>query len=71
MSLEYIRDTYSVPANVGRRVICSGKPGVIVNAKNAHIMVLIDGDDKPAPYHPTWQVQYGEMAGAEQAAITV
>lgn len=66
MSLDYIRDTYRVPAEAGRRVICSGKPGVIVKARGAHIMVLMDGAAKPAPYHPTWEVEYRDMVAPAQ-----
>ena len=63
MSLEYIRKTYCVPAEVGRGVICSGEAGVIVGHNGAHLEVLLD-KDKPGNsgyYHPTWEVVYGEM----------
>lgn len=63
MSLEYIRKTYSVPAEVGRGVVCSGLSGVIVGHNGPHIEVLLDKDKpgKTGYYHPTWEVEYGEM----------
>lgn len=63
MSLEYIRNYYRVPAEVGRGVTCYGKPGVIVGSRNAHLEVLLD-EDKPGRtgyYHPTHEVVYGDM----------
>lgn len=62
MSIDYIRDTYRVPAKIGGRVRYTGdgapQIGTIVGSRNAHIMVLIDGDAKPAEYHPTWEMEY-------------
>lgn len=62
MSLEYIRETYKVPTNKGQRVSYTGdgvaRQGTIVGARNAHIMVLLDGDKKPGAYHPTWEMKY-------------
>lgn len=63
MSLEYIRNSYGVPAEVGRGVTCYGKSGVIVGARNAHLEVLLD-EDKPGRtgyYHPTHEVAYGDI----------
>lgn len=64
MSLEYIRNYYKVPAEVGRRVVAYGKPGIIMSAINAYIGVVLDDDPKrsPRPHHPTDQIVYGEMA---------
>lgn len=63
MSLDYIRKTYNVPAEIGRAVTCSGQSGVIVGHNGPHIEVLLD-KDKPGNtgfYHPTWEVVYGDM----------
>lgn len=63
MSLEFIRKSYGVPAEIGRAVVCSGEPGVIVGFNSAHIEVLLD-KHKPGTtgyYHPTWEVVYGDM----------
>lgn len=61
--LEYIRDYYKVPAEIGRGVVVDGQPGVIVEDMGNHIGVLFD-KDKPGnvlPCHPTWKVDYGDM----------
>ena len=57
---EYICNYYGVPAAYGRRVTCSGKPGVIVGSHGAHIAVVLD-QDKPnhtRSYHPTDKIKY-------------
>ncbi len=64
--MEYIRNTYQVPAEKGRRVRYSGgatpKEGVIVGDTGAHIQVQFDGEDKVSgPFHPTWKMEYLEM----------
>jgi len=61
MSLDYIREHYRVPAEVGRRVVCSGKPGTITKAINHYLGVTLDGQEGALPYHPTQEVQYGEL----------
>ena len=63
LSLEYIKEHYSVPADIGRRVVVDGKPGIIVKGINAHIGVNFDTDDPGIVYpcHPTWKVEYGEI----------
>lgn len=63
MSCQYIKDRYHVPADVGRRVIVNGRPGVIAEDRGHYIGVHFD--DSPTGMilnaHPTWEVQYGEM----------
>ena len=61
MSLEYIRNYYKVPAEVGRRVKCHDTTleGVIVSATHQYINIHFEGDKKPkGPYHPTWNLTY-------------
>lgn len=63
MSLEYVRDYYGVPAEIGRRVTVSGKPGIISADRGQYIGVTFDTDK---PYvvhnaHPTSEVVYGEL----------
>lgn len=63
MSCEYVRDYYKVPAEIGRRVIVNGKPGVIARDCGHYIGVNFDGD-KPGVIshcHPTWKVEYQGM----------
>ena len=60
---EYVRKYYGVPACIGRRVVCDGKPGIIAEDRGAYIGVLLD-ECKPndiRPFHPTCMVEYGEM----------
>lgn len=63
MSLEYVRQTYAVPAEIGRRVTVYGKPGIIAADRGHYIGVNFDAD-KPGAIrnaHPTSEVVYGEM----------
>ena len=60
MSCEYVREYYGVPAEIGRRVVCYGKPGIIAEDRGHYIGVNLD-EDKPGVvhnYHPTDQVEY-------------
>ena len=61
---DYVRRHYGVPAEIGRRVIASGEPGVIIADRGHYIGVILDSDPKKRirNYHPTWEMQYGEMA---------
>ena len=63
MSFEWINKNYGVNAEVGRRVVADGEPGVIVGASGSYIVVNLD-KDKPNcshNWHPTWHMVYGEM----------
>lgn len=62
MSFEYIQRSYCVPAERGRRVIYSGKPGVIIGERGHYIEVVLDGDNHEGIYHPTDKMEYGDMA---------
>jgi len=60
---EYIRIAYGVPAEIGRRVTVSGKPGIIAKDCGSYIGVNFDSD-KPGVIrncHPTSEVQYLDM----------
>lgn len=65
MNCEYVRQHYGVPACIGRRVIANGKHGIIVADRGHYIGVVLDDDPKRriGNHHPTWEMQYGEMAG--------
>ena len=60
--MEYIKETYGVPAEVGGRVRYTGGKtpceGTIKGARNAHLKILLDGDDMSGLYHPTWELEY-------------
>ena len=63
MSCEYVRNYYGAPAAIGRRVIVSGKPGIIAADRGHYIGVNFDAT-RPgviANCHPTSEVEYGEM----------
>lgn len=60
---EYVREYYGVPAVIGRRVVVSGRPGVIAEDRGHYIGVNFD-TDKPGVIrncHPTSGVEYGEI----------
>jgi hypothetical protein len=54
---EYVRQHYNVPAEVGRRVIANGEPGVIMANRGHYIGVILDSDPKKRirNYHPIWE----------------
>lgn len=61
--LDYIRNAYGVPAYLEVRVRYTGhsqgpKMGTITGARDAHLLVRMDGEAHPAPYHPTWELEY-------------
>lgn len=67
MSLEYIRQTYKVPARRGQRIRYTDEHGTVWNgcitsAKGAYLRVLVD--DRVPGYrgrltlHPTWNIEY-------------
>jgi len=63
MKCEYASDYYDVPADIGRRVVVSGKPGIIAEDRGNYIGVNFD-ENKPGDVrncHPTSEVEYGEM----------
>ena len=56
----YINQYYGVVACLGRRVVADGKPGIIIGAENANIVVNLD-EHKPGQrtfWHPTWNMTY-------------
>ena len=58
--LEYVRNTYGVPAEIGRRVKVYGRPGIIAADRGNYIGVNFDAD-KPGVIrnaHPTSEVEY-------------
>lgn len=57
MTAEYIRRTYGVPAKRGVRVRVDGHAGVVTSCGH-YIRVRFDGERRPRPCHPTWQVEY-------------
>lgn len=69
MNFQYVREYYGVPAEIGRRVVVGGKPGVIAEDRGHYIGVNFDAD-KPGIVrncHPTCDVVYGEMGQIRRA----
>lgn len=69
---EYARQYYGVPAEIGRRVVMNGRPGVIAEDRGQYVGVLFD-DCKPGdflPCHPTWEMRYGEMGAVRVEKLT-
>jgi hypothetical protein len=64
-SLEYIRNYYRRPANKGQRITYTGagkrESGVIVGARNAYLLVEMDGERGSVLFHPTWELEYEEQ----------
>ncbi|SNR99859.1 hypothetical protein SAMN04488503_2262 [Humidesulfovibrio mexicanus] len=62
MSLEYIRNTYGVPAYKDVRVRYTGsdgpQEGIIVGALNGYVEIKLDGQLQARPYHPTYGLEY-------------
>jgi len=72
MDCEYVRENYNVPAEVGRRVIVSGRHGVIAEDRGNYIGVNFD-DEPPQNIHnchPTSEVEYGKMGVVRKVKIT-
>lgn len=51
--LEYIRNTYGVPATKGKVVSYKGQLGVITGASGPHVKVKLEGEKHADVYHPT------------------
>lgn len=61
--LEYIRETYKVPAKIGVRVTDAyNREGVIVGPREDghYLRVRLDGETRIRSYHPTWKIKYHE-----------
>ena len=65
MSLEYIRNTYKVPAYRGVRVRYTDEKGrsyegVITSSNGQYLRIRRDGESRtyPAYFHPTWNIEY-------------
>ena len=56
--MDYIRNYYKVPAKKGGRVLYEGKPGTIVGARNAYLLIRLDGEKEAGSYHPTYNITY-------------
>jgi len=70
MNCEYVKRTYGVPAEIGRRVTVYGKPGIIAEDRGHYIGVTLDCD-KPGVvknYHPTDGVQYHDIGNVRRAS---
>lgn len=62
MSIDWIRNSYGVPAKVGGRVEYTGektaRQGVITGQRGPHLLIRLDGEEQSNPYHPTWELRY-------------
>lgn len=65
-ALNYIKDYYKVPAEIGARIEYSGNDakglqlGTIRGADGPYLLILLDGEQESRPYHPTWRIRYLE-----------
>ena len=62
MSISDIRKSRGVPCRRGGRVIYTGGEtpveGTIRSARHGYLMIQLDGQRWPKPFHPTWELQY-------------
>lgn len=60
MSCEYVKQFYGVPAEIGRRIVFRGRPGIIAEDRGHYIGVNFDNDKPGEIYnvHPTDEVEY-------------
>ena len=60
MNCKYVRDSYCVPAEIGRRIVFRGRPGIIAEDRGNYIGVNFDADKPGQIYnvHPTDKVEY-------------
>lgn len=66
MDMDWIRNTYGVPAKRGVRVEYTGgkEPalGTITGDNGGHLLIRLDGQKHSNPYHPTWKLRYLEAS---------
>lgn len=62
-SIDYIRQHYGVPAEIGGKIKFEGTPGVITGTTDHYLVAQLDGEDYPATLHPTWHVTYDAAPG--------
>jgi len=62
VALEYVRETYQVPAYVGARVRYTGgkypMDGTITGERAGMIRVRLDGHKRAYNFHPKWEMEY-------------
>lgn len=63
MSMDYIRETYGVPAKRGGRVEYLASDGdlmegTITGSVGAYLRIKLDGAKRSGRYHPTWALKY-------------
>lgn len=62
--MEYVRQTYGVPADKGKRVRFTGSThpmeGTIIRAKDGRLVIHLDGNPSNwrGVFHPTWKLEY-------------
>lgn len=61
--MEYIRETYKVPAKRGGRVEYLASDGdlmegTITGSDGAYLLIRLDGAKHSGRYHPTWALKY-------------
>ena len=61
--MQYIRDTYGVPAKRGMRVEYTGdgqkiKGTITGTRRTCGIRIRLDGHSRSLHFHPTWELRY-------------
>jgi hypothetical protein len=70
--LEYVRETYGVPAYVGGRVRYTPPSdevlmGTITGERAGHVRVRFDGRRQAVNMHPTWCLEYLDSPSPQEA----
>ena len=63
LCLDYIRETYGVPAEIGRRVKYGATLGTIVGTDGVYLRIKLDGWNDVGNFHPTWNIDYLDGEG--------
>jgi hypothetical protein len=62
VSMQWVRDSYGVPAKRGGRVRYTGEKvprlGTITGTRGPYLRIRLDGDKRSMPFHPTWELEY-------------
>ena len=54
----YINKSYNLNIKKGSRVMYGSKPGTVIGARGAHVVIRLDGDKNTGLYHPKWNLTY-------------
>ncbi len=60
--MQWVRDSYGVPAKRGGRVRYTGdrspQLGTITGTCHGSLRIRLDGEKRSVPFHPAWELEY-------------